>query len=561
MAPTLQRRQTVAVLPAVSSSNEEDALRSVLRSDVLKLHELAAGAKQGGQVAARRASAGPIEEQLRAACTGRVLKDGEKRSVESTAAAACGALWELVLSKLMEAALCGLEDTDDGTDGVVAVRETLSSAGRPVSFIGPFLAAMGRLRRLHERARASSAVARYDKHLTKASVAPQPALQKSTRCAGVQTDEVGKPAATPACQTAAPPAVKRKTTATQTVSEEPGGATGGGSSASKAVPAERRTETAAVQAGAVCSTVATQTVEKARKQLVSTASQGKVSTSHMGVQTEKSTPGSCQKVRLLRMHRIQKQQEDLEHEDDQRRDSQPLAATALTSGKTPPIVSAAGCDRSSNDGRVTPKATTAIAAASGVADAVANISAPRQRALDRPLSSSSRRLVEQPSSAQKAPREAFRCPGGHGLQYCRVRDATAGPGGSVSYRCSQCGGVASAWDGFHSCAVCYKDSGQRYLICHPCSAKEVRRAGSGGYGDKQALQKSMSAGSLSRGPRGGGAQVASPVLPSKARLASSSSEWMLVSSGLPQPEGLAAAKDTAVAAALSLAASRADKSL
>lgn len=111
-------------------------------------------------------------------------------------------------------------------------------------------------------------------------------------------------------------------------------------------------------------------------------------------------------------------------------------------------------------------------------------------------------------------------------------DGTLGGPGGLAFRCGPCGAVASAAIGFHTCAPCFRDAGERHVLCSRCSRGEGEGEGAPSIGEAvtgalPGLQKSASAGALSQAP------------PGQRRLNSSPSEWSMVSSAsglvLPPP--------------------------
>lgn len=65
----------------------------------------------------------------------------------------------------------------------------------------------------------------------------------------------------------------------------------------------------------------------------------------------------------------------------------------------------------------------------------------------------------------------LRCPVGHGMQWFRERRREGGSGDSCAQTeaCSVCSGTLTGPVGFHCCALCYHDQGERHAICGACS--------------------------------------------------------------------------------------------
>mmetsp|Transcript_42865 Transcript_42865/g.75223 ORF Transcript_42865/g.75223 Transcript_42865/m.75223 type:complete len:381 (-) Transcript_42865:28-1170(-) len=131
---------------------------------------------------------------------------------------------------------------------------------------------------------------------------------------------------------------------------------------------------------------------------------------------------------------------------------------------------------------------------------------------------------------------ALRCPAGHAMQWLRAPNQSQSPERAAAegpLQCSQCKGVVGGATWFHSCTLCFRDVGERHLVCGACSQQRSRGAdkstrpvdehGSTSPG----MPKSVSAGSI---------PLPSPFF--RQRLArrdprATAAEWSIVSSLVP----------------------------
>lgn len=470
---------------SAASDGEHELYRSTLRVDILKLHELAAGAAGGGRIAARRGAAGPIEAQLSRALAGCLCDGG--RAACLAPAAACGPLLELLLLKVAEAAAVGVEETDAGDGSLVAPAVKLRGLGSG-SMVGPIVAALERLRWLHEVARSHAVRAAGQAPRIVLPSEPPPAVperrppSRPTSTVAVQTDLVAAPQPVAVVQRAGPP--KPQVCAVSTQTEEASRRAWREAGVQVSLQPERRDAESQVEVViSHCSFAQTQGV----------------SARTFGVQTEASRPSSrdariqtedipavvpqhptYQTVRILRLARLDRR-----------------AAAGPEASEEPPG-SGGGTGLGLRGSQSTPSlARPPVAPVAAPLPAVAQEDPPATAPTTGAGASAAQPLV-------------LRCPAGHGLQWFRRResfhDGLGGPGEVLS--CSCCCGALGGPLGFHTCALCYRETGERYALCGSCS-RERQSAAAGGdaalprTGSRAAplFGKSVSAGSLRSRPR------------------------------------------------------------
>eukprot|EP00928_Gymnodinium_smaydae_P062019 TRINITY_DN45970_c0_g1_i1.p1 TRINITY_DN45970_c0_g1~~TRINITY_DN45970_c0_g1_i1.p1 ORF type:complete len:579 (-),score=102.79 TRINITY_DN45970_c0_g1_i1:236-1972(-) len=522
-----------------STVDAVEAFRGVLRSDVLKLHELAAGARSGGHVAARRAEAPPVESQLREATAASgdpaLLRDGRWRTAGP--AVAHGALLELLLEKAMEAALCSLEDTDDGSENSLMAKaiETLPRGkSSALSLVGPLVAVVARVRKLHERCSRLASAQKPAVPLVPCGSSSGLKRQASSAAISAPPKKPAAPkrqdaaAQTDLPVTALVPKTQRCAT-TQTIKTD-------GETAKKQTDIERAPVPSVVKASSprrvdTCSSAVQTEVAQEPQQ------------SHVTVQTS---------PRLHCTHEVATQAGKIDSRDTCCQTDAPIDATPSDmpsnlsgAANTVRILRLSRRQRQLEQSKLQLKSDEASPNASPTPVEESEDKATQRAKSTEPPKASSRRMAlpprqEVPAAASDPPsRERavsdtapLRCPAGHCLQWFRERrrlarrsDATeAQEPASENYVCHVCRGSASMQLGFHTCTLCFRDNGVRHIVCDQCSKKRsVADAGNGGSGDLGRMRQSSSAGMLPRAEERSAAA-------SRRLLTTVASEWALVSS-------------------------------
>mmetsp|Transcript_43320 Transcript_43320/g.139200 ORF Transcript_43320/g.139200 Transcript_43320/m.139200 type:complete len:646 (-) Transcript_43320:111-2048(-) len=533
-SPPLGRAATPGPGGAAScSAAAEELFRSALRFDVLKLHEIGAGAAEGGRIAARRAAAGPVETQLAKALSACVPIGS---SAGLGPAAGCGPLLELLLMKAAEAASVGIEDTDGGANGLRPPATKLRSLGAS-SLIGPIVAVLERLRWLHEVARSSAARSAGQPQrvivpspsapiLPRASEAapPRPAAV-ATKSTGMQTEPAAA-AAPPAApqrlpspppppsrpqsrscgvQSDAPPLRPRCEVGTQVEDSPP---------AAPESCVERRDAGAQADPVIFCD-VALQTASAATTSCGVQTGDARPSSRDAPSQTE--DPALSAKIATVRILRIARME-------------RPSTNTAAAASNSPaaakllelPMERASSDSSTSTGGGRSSKAAERRGLSLSRSCATLGSSS-ITTAGGSPLASpaASPKAAARPSAATieedvgltawetgaeseaEAPQQppALRCPAGHGMQWFRRResfhDGLGGPEAPPS--CTSCRGSLGGPSGFHTCALCFRETGERQALCGACSRE----------------RRPISSASASLGAGGGGGDVARPWQPQR----------------------------------------------
>merc|ERR1711865_318846 len=77
----------------------------------------------------------------------------------------------------------------------------------------------------------------------------------------------------------------------------------------------------------------------------------------------------------------------------------------------------------------------------------------------------------------------LRCPAGHGMQWIQARSCEGSNASArdSTLKCRLCLGSIAISAAFHSCAVCFRDSGNRHAVCSGCSqgTRALEKCGSG----------------------------------------------------------------------------------
>mmetsp|Transcript_116224 Transcript_116224/g.292206 ORF Transcript_116224/g.292206 Transcript_116224/m.292206 type:complete len:657 (+) Transcript_116224:83-2053(+) len=562
-----------------ASGVDHETYCNAVKADVLRLHELGASACEGGKVAAQRGAAPPIEEQIAKALFRFPPAGG---SASGNPALACGSLLELLLTKVSEAAMCILEQTDASSQGImpsVAKSMSLRRSSGPPFIIAPLVAALERLRWLQEFAssqagRSGQARCVMVPAASTASIASTGVGQKSrpTKSSAVQTDIVLMPPdGHPIAEPSRPPKSEFRTCGVQTI----------------AAASSKGKRDFGAQTIPVCkSDVAVQMGPTLVPPLEGGVAQGQIdakfhdagfqtdAAEHIdkGAQTElRSAVVHCKDariqtedpalaatnatVRILRIARMERRAaaasavvaaggtergSDLSSKrggDDPRSSSTREQQTSSRSKAS----RSTSCPKSPGMGLcVPPSPSTCLGSPVSVRTAGTDCDGSSE---DVTGDVSKQRSVDSttPQLPQPPP---LRCPLGHGMQWFRERrrDGSQDDAEVAPLICSVCSASLIGPVGFHCCALCFRETGERHSICGACTRDPIsmeryvsrRRPLSGdvalssGSMHRQlkpslALGKSASAGSI-------GVHLPSPLLRQRPDVAAARArEWSLVS--------------------------------
>jgi len=511
----------------------DDVHRCMIRADVLRLHGIASRT-QGYEAAMSGQSDLPsIEEQIAKATTG-----------ATAGISSCGALLELLLAKVMEATSCTLQDID----------ETVEGAGKnyadSLSLVGPLVAGLERLRFLHEKARTSGR-----------NSAPRSSSKGFLGVAKARTCEVAAQTDGKAVCLEERPKSGYPDVGTTLKTQQPMKKLGNACSNSTkvattacgvqvcrneftveiGVQANVRPPTSQhlqvpLESQSLTMDAGAQTSARDRRIQSSNAS---VQTSTYSVhdtlksvctQTESGLSNAT--VRILRMTRAQR-----------------LSTQSSPDLLEPkPVAEAVMSGRADVKTYVVPKVDAALCPDSNGAAQTSEASGGRShegtpdKGRRHRSQSALRRSKAEKSANVDAPRASvadsslLRCPVGHGMQWIRSRcndslDSIAKEG---TLQCGTCSASISSLASFHSCAVCFRDTGERHAVCSACSqgmrgpekSASGWRSGQSSRGSNMSKSASMSSLPLPEVP------APSPSgMPQRTR--TRASEWSMVSSMLP----------------------------
>lgn len=563
---------TVCPDPAILGIGfDEVAFRSVLRADVLRLHALASGSKEGGDAASLRSTSPGLEDATRGGIA---------------------ALLELLLAKCMEAVLCCLEDTADLGNGAKHAENVFSPGS---SLVRPLEVALGRLRQLHERTR---------------HAAPRPAVSRTSAMSALPIKQV-LPRVSQEVQTEEPslfsiqavaPGGVAAALSAQASLELPPAAVAPTSGLEVHMQRRRgKLKSCGVQAGScgqarsmgtqaeakdlellptpsqflrdmrdAC--VQTQTLEM-RSMEIGTKTPDMQSTS---TQTDDCTPvgsmaptavmsGASSTVRVLRMTRMQRASASL---PSLRHEVEASASSILPRKEAVVILRPASHRKNSEvvqhrgacgERREYDRPVSNCSVASGSESFTDVISKPSSAATSVATSTTAgpTSVASCSNSAlhSAAPRQkerslrSIRCVAGHAMQWVwlRGRRSEHGIDGCSSFcapHCSLCGMAIGDASGFHFCSVCSHNTGERHSVCGTCAKEAQAVVG-------QALLPSRSSGmgvhkSASTG------SIPLPRRPGPRDSLARAAEWAMVSSLLPSVSAVATEDVLAACAAHSV---------
>lgn len=544
-------------------SADDDVHRCMIRADVLRLHAVVTRSRGYGEAAGLQSDSPSVEEQLS----------------KAAASATCGGLLELLLAKAMEAVSVTLQDMDEGSGAEKGFTSSLS-------LVGPLVTALDRLRLLHEKTRAGGR-GMLQRKSSKTSVA----LSKGLTCdSAAQTDEVpSRRANVTKCKVASAEAVPTSgypdevsTPQSQSTAKQSGIAGVNSvqlhASSSPAEGGQTRRKDSVVDVGVQAdlrllppepprraaevrssrSDAGTQTSCRASPTGCSHAS---VQTSARDValkssftQTEQGVANST--VRIVRMARAQRlgtplaqstpdllkpsliaEEKDSLNSTAFGADNVPAIrqeSIAVSSGSSVPHLSDLSRDRSQSGSRDRQRG---------------------QRSRSKPSQSSTNSTVDGQRTASTAT-SLLRCPAGHGMQWIRSRRCSDSSDTSVTeslLQCDTCSAPIPSTAAFHSCAVCFRDTGERHAVCSACSQgmRAPEKSGSTWRTSLDSrgsnMSKSSSLGSLPL------PDVPSPRVSHRARtkdMGVTASQWSLVSAMLPPTPCHAGLIDTALKQAM-----------
>lgn len=457
-----------------------DGYCSALRSEVLRLHEAASGARSGSQVATRRAAAPPMEEQIASAMS-RSAGAASTPQERAAPAASCGAMLELLLAKVVEAVMCSLEDTDPGAMNVMSsasktsvLKRAAAGGTAPPSIAVPLVAALDRLRWLHEAVKAAGGALPHRLLLpTGGGTAATPPRAATKRTCGSQTDEPASPPPAqprlPSKGQAAPPRPTR-TAAVQVVAADLVRTKQLGVQVQLSGDAELPPLTVQLKRPEVSSVaLQTETDEAPRADAACQAAVERPSRDSAVQTREPASSAANSTVRILRIARMERRataaaapapQEDPPAELEERR-AMELSASAgsdVVCGSPSGSSASAGCDP--------PERGLRLCASQPELP-------PRRRR--GPAAAA----AAPPGDKRRAPQlphpPPLRCPNGHGMQWFRQPRADRGAAphdaetASFPASCCVCAGTVAGPVGFHTCALCLRSTGEHHAICGACS--------------------------------------------------------------------------------------------
>jgi len=508
---------------------DKDVHRCMIRADVIRLHAIAARTRCHGE-AAGQSHAPSIEQQV---------------SQATGSGGTCGALMELLVAKAMEAVSCTLRDMDDGS----AADKSHSSS---LSFVGPLVAALERLRLLHEKTRVVGR-SMVQRKPSKASLGES----KARTCeAGAQTEKAVSPNVVASqnslLERKQPDIAGRNSTHGRPVATKSCGvqACTGHSNADASVQAELGSQPPQAPRGSSGShsscidsgtqTSCTESPMVSRHAGVQTSARG-VGLRNAFAQTESGTANSTVRiVRIERMQRLEKQ-------------SMTQSSPSLLGAKS--IVEAGVGGLAGEPTPAAPQGDAAVGfgSSSGQLSEISQScsrGSSRDRMRGQRSNSMASGLESIPAVHRSKPNQGgangidhqrkaplLRCPAGHGMQWIRSRRSENFDSCKESLlQCGACSTSIARSASFHSCAVCFRDAGERHAVCSTCSRAM--------QGSSSNMSRSASMGSLPL------PDVASPRIPKRSRskeMASRASEWSMVSSMLPLTPSVARGTDLSLA--------------
>lgn len=538
-----------------ASPVDDEAYLSVLRADILRLHSLGTRRLALDNVVAEGP---PLESMIRSA----------EKGAGGRGVAAAGLL-EILLDKVMDAAIVGLKDTEGAE---YKVPKHITEGRRCLSFVDPVIALFDRMRQLHCQAcpvvRRGSLRSASKKHSP-----PEVAM----RVGVTQTDEAKGPMVPPLSNGSFDAAGffkglpqgsndqhgillhNKHISATQALVAELSAlkAQGNQTSCARAAPKEKlravpqsnsapsaapprlvraaSTQTAAAPAAAVSvassMTVAVQTdtssprsAQKERHRSSSKESSQQTEntpTKVRGTQTEAAISDQAKLLRVLRVEKKQPSEKpDMKSEAEAGTEAEKalklkrLAEAEMKSDKAEPTVQV--MQMNNDKGANIEKGAIIVDVPLSTENSTPCSNIPTPQAADDHCASAgnsgsgangaSRSRNERHGGVRSNP-PLLRCPQNHGMQWIYRKEL------KVKLACLRCQCAINGMDGFHFCAICSHDTNERHSICSKCSSNEhVARSYC------QQIVKSASDGSLTT---------------AAAQRARCPNDWAMVSSHLP----------------------------
>eukprot|EP00746_Dinoflagellata_sp_MGD_P168322 gnl/MRDRNA2_/MRDRNA2_99694_c0_seq1.p1 gnl/MRDRNA2_/MRDRNA2_99694_c0~~gnl/MRDRNA2_/MRDRNA2_99694_c0_seq1.p1 ORF type:complete len:552 (+),score=87.54 gnl/MRDRNA2_/MRDRNA2_99694_c0_seq1:88-1743(+) len=502
---------------------DDEAYLSILRADILRLHTL--GTRR---LALEKdvPDGPPLEYMIRSA----------EKGASGRGIAAAGLL-EILVDKVMDAAIVGLKDTEGAE---YKLPKHLAEGRRCLSLIDPVVALIERLR--HLQSQAHPVVRR---NSLRSASRKQPSPRCTTTVAATQTDEAKGPMIPPLSSNGNFDAAgffkglsagsndqhgillkKNHISATQALVAElsavkaQGAETNPARNPSKDKPranpqptpapvlapprsvraASTQTAATSVTSNAVQVKISSPRVEQnaVRKPSKESSQQTQITTHVRSTQTESAV---SDQARLLRVMRVEKKRSS----DKREAESEVQGSTGEDVEPEPKSVSATTCSTPTPQAIDDRSASTQPAISTADGEHGVN-GASRQR--------NERHQGAVQSGAKSDNQLLLRCPQNHGMQWIYRKEL------KIALACLRCQCAINGMDGFHFCAICSHDTNQRHSICAKCSSDE-----SIGRSYCQQVVKSASDGSLTT--TGGKSRVVGVNVSAK--------DWAMVSSCLPPP--------------------------
>jgi hypothetical protein len=435
-----------------------------------------------------------------------VIRSAEKGASGRGVAAA--GLLEILMDKVMDAAIVGLKDTE-GAEYIVP--KHVAEGKRCLSLIDPLLALIERVRQLHCQA------CPVTRRGSLRSAGRKRSARSETSNVGTQTEEAKGPTVPPLSVNGAFDAAgffkalgpgnsdqdgillkKKHITATHALVMELSAFKAESKKTSGQRSSSKEQTAAAVPSNAVASqappptarAAATQTVamprtskttqtnktpppsaregtkeEPKRSSSKECSQQTCIATQARATQTESAVSDQAKTYRILRVEKRQaseKPEKQLEVEENTSATSAGDASGGLQVASTPAATpTATECNSISTQEAVSAPVNTCSALQEPAVSTVGSNSSTAGTSRRR---NERQAEVRSKSKTEQAP--LLRCPHSHGMQWIYRKEL------EVALACMRCQSAINGMDGFHFCAICNHDTKERHSICAKCSSDE-----------------------------------------------------------------------------------------